>query len=108
MSYPELGGKKRVSLGGGTDPRWRLDSSELFYRTRERIMVVAVQVDSHFVPATPQVLFEGENLGFDVAPDGDRVVVIEPAAGEQLVAPVIVVRNWLEELKRLVPTGGSQ
>jgi hypothetical protein len=43
---------------------------------------------------------------FDVAADGKRFLMIKPASGEAAPPPqsLIVVENWLEELKRLVPT----
>jgi hypothetical protein len=51
------------------------------------------------------VLFEGQfvktstNISraqYDVSPDGKRLVVLRPAAGE---AEVVVVLNWLTELR---------
>ena len=44
---------------------------------------------------------------YDIAPDGQRFLMIKPAGGaDQTAAPrsVIVVQHWIEELKRLVPT----
>jgi hypothetical protein len=44
---------------------------------------------------------------YDVSPDGQRFLMIK-ASGESndMSAPmsIIVVQNWTEELKRLVPT----
>lgn len=45
---------------------------------------------------------------YDVAPDATRFVVMKPVGGnavtEEALSPkVILVRNWFEELKRLVP-----
>ena len=43
---------------------------------------------------------------YDVSPDGRRFLMIKPVGPEQPSAPtrIIVVQNWTEELKRLVPT----
>ncbi len=67
-----------------------------------------------FTPATPEVLFEGnyftgELTGrtYDVAPDGQRFLMITEGGGAEdtSAAPtIIVVQNWFEELRRLVPT----
>jgi hypothetical protein len=52
----------------------------------------------------------GESVGrrYDVSPDGKRFLLIKPV-GEprQGAAPrsLVVVLNWFQELKRLVPTG---
>jgi hypothetical protein len=44
---------------------------------------------------------------YDVSPDGKRFLMIKEGTGtdDAPVPPsIIVVQNWLEELKRLVPT----
>ena len=44
---------------------------------------------------------------YDVAPDGERFLMITEAGGaedESAPASLIVVQNWHEELRRLVPT----
>ena len=44
---------------------------------------------------------------YDVSPDGKRFLMIKEGGGpDQTPAPpsIVVVQNWLEELKRLVPT----
>ncbi len=42
---------------------------------------------------------------YDVSPDGRRFLMIKQATDEGTAAPVqlVVVQNWIEELKRLVP-----
>jgi hypothetical protein len=61
----------------------------------------------------PTMLFEGNypapNAGrqlYDVSPDGQRFLMIKNAEAEAKVSPpqIIVVQNWDQELKRLVPT----
>ncbi len=42
-------------------------------------------------------------LHYDVTPDGQRFVMVESAV-ESDPTEVVVVLNWFEELKRLVPT----
>ena len=45
---------------------------------------------------------------WDLAPDGKRFLTINPAdvaaPGERSQAGIVVVVNWFEELRRLVPT----
>ncbi len=42
---------------------------------------------------------------YDVAPDGQRFLMIKEAdEGEGQLGQINVVLNWFEELKRLVPT----
>jgi len=43
--------------------------------------------------------------GYDVSPDGTRFLMIKDAAASTGTAPqLVVVLNFFEELKRLVPT----
>ncbi len=75
------------------------------------MVVVPVEMDPSFEPGHPSVLFEGRYFdslqSYAVAADGRRFLIIkeETAAKETRPPPQIhVVLNWLEELKRLVPT----
>jgi len=79
-------------------------------------MSVTIDTEPSFSWSDPEKLFEGNyvtgTFGFgrpyDVAPDGKRLLMMKPAAatGENSVLEerIIVVQNWFEELKRLVPT----
>jgi hypothetical protein len=43
--------------------------------------------------------------GYDVTPDGRRFLMVQPKERPPVdAAEMILVQNWLEELKRLVPT----
>jgi serine/threonine-protein kinase len=110
--YPDVeSGLWQVSTGGGTEPLWGSEGNELFYRTPTSLMVMPV---SSGVPPTfgkPQALFHlarytallGRN--YDISPKGDRFIFAAPTlrAGG-MSDQIIVVQNWHEELKRLVPT----
>ena len=84
---------------------------ELFYRDGDKMMAVPVTTQPTFRAGTPTLLFEGQYHNdfnwsppnYDVTPDGQRFLMIQP--GEQEAATQInVVLNWFEELKRLAPT----
>ena len=47
----------------------------------------------------------GGNPGrtYDVSPDGQRFLMIKAGGANQAPPQIVVVQNWLEELKRLVP-----
>ena len=107
-------GQWQISTSGGTRPVWAPSGRELFYLRGAALMTVPVQAEPSFTPATPEVLLEGnyftgELTGrtYDVAPDGQRFLMITVGAGtEDTSAPpsLILVQNWFEELRRLVPT----
>lgn len=66
-----------------------------------------------FAAGKPKVLFSGEYIpapfgtaNYDVAPDGQRFLMIKASKQTQAAPTQInVVLNWIEELKQKVPTG---
>jgi hypothetical protein len=114
--YPELGSRQQISTDGGVRPLWSRDGRELFFSGLDsrQMFVVPVQSGTTLVAGRPQVLFEAAMVEFfpgglrpyDLAPDG-RFIVIRPAeeeTGSSTAPSLILVQNWTEELKRLVPT----
>ena len=55
-----------------------------------------------------QYLFQPGRRAYDVSPDGQRFLMLkvgDAVAGEASAPPqAILIQNWAEELKRLVPT----
>ena len=99
----------RVSRGGGREPRWRADGSELFYWNGDQVFVVTMSETHDGIAAgEPRALFRTERNAFlyvehsyDVTPDGQRFLVMK--AVEPRPTQINVVLGWLEELKTLVP-----
>ena len=108
--YPGPGGKWQISTEGGVQPVWARSGRELFYRNGDRMMVVDIGTEPTFSPGRPSVLFEGQfvslpyTANYDVAPDGQRFLMIQPIAQEGASSQINVVLNWFEELKQRVPT----
>jgi serine/threonine-protein kinase len=111
------GGAVPVSVGGGSEPVWAA-KGDLFYRslTGDRMFSVSVATAPTLKVATPVPLFQGPYYiaptgsprpQYDVTPDGRRFLMLAsiPGADSAAARPrVVVVQNWHEELKRLVPT----
>ena len=87
----------------------------MFYLNGTQMMAVDVETDPTFQPGTPTPLFDGGFVNkssrarapYDVTADGQRFLMIQPAgATDSEAAPLqlILVQNWFEELRRLVPT----
>ena len=115
--FPDVSsGFWQVSTDGGTRPLWSRNSDELFYVTvAGALMRVGVAPGPTWAATAPTKLFEGRygamanqnGRTYDIAPDGTRFLMIKPAgAADQTAVPtsLVVVQNWREELKRLVPT----
>ena len=114
--FPDVdSGRTLVSVDGGRTPRWRGDGRELFFAGPEGMMVVPVDPGATFTIGPPEVLFEttgytefaGGTPIFDVAPDGQRFLMLEPVTSADGVAAsseIVLIQHWFDELRRLVPT----
>ena len=115
--YPGPGPIVQVSTDGGAEPAWSNDGSELFYLTFRSDVTVAMNAvpvkiaGSQFSAGAPRKLFEGRYgmtapfRSYDVTPDGQRFLMIQlpdprPSGPDELV----LVANWLDELRRRVPS----
>jgi len=91
--FPDGAGRWQISSDGGTQPLWRRDGRELFYRDRAGNMVAApVLAGPGFATGAPRALFsttrylaEGNSTSYDVTPDGSRFLMILRPVGETLV-----------------------
>jgi eukaryotic-like serine/threonine-protein kinase len=112
--YPELGSRQQISTDSGTRPLWSRDGRELFFTSLDgrQMFVVPIQSGGTLVAGRPQVLFElamlpptTGNRPYDVAPDGRFMIIRSGQAdgGGGTAPQIVVVKNWFEELKRLVP-----
>ena len=95
------GGKVVISTGGGRLPRWSPKGDELFYRRGTALMVVPVDLEPSFRPGSPELLFEGAYMGFDVFPDGEYFAML--TLPEVDLSEITVVVNWSTELTQILP-----
>src|SRR5207249_11254816 len=97
-----------LSTEGGQEPVWARNARELFYRNGGKMMVANVTTQPSFTAAKPKMLFEGYYAGeYDVAPDGQRFVMIKPSEKELAATQINVVLNWFEDLKQRVGSGAK-
>lgn len=121
--YPDIeNGKWQISSNGGREPQWGPNGDELFFIESQTnfygsLFSVAVDDANGFSPGTPQQLLEGVQLAgnspnYDVSNDGERFLLFSGSSLRQEAesdleqlpdVELVVVENWFEELKRLVP-----
>jgi serine/threonine-protein kinase len=112
--YPELGQRQQISTDGGARPLWSRDGGELFFTSVDggQMLAAAVPAGTALPPSMPRMLFEPAMLApirgnrpYDIAPDGRFVVIRSGQAEASGAAPsqIVLIQNWFEELKRLVP-----
>src|ERR1700728_4267400 len=108
-SFPDGRGKWQISTAGGTQPRWRGDSRELFYLASDsKIMAVPVSGGANFDAGSPIALFQAnprvlmatsELVAYDVAKDGQRFLINTQLSNPE-AQPMSVVLNWSAQLKK--------
>ena len=111
--FPGPGGRWQVSKEGGLEPIWSKDGRQLFYREAGRVWAADVRTDSGFSTGKPRLLFEKPGFmtanavrNWDLYPDGRGFLMMKE--GEIKPRPateMVLVQNWFQELKRLVPAG---
>ena len=107
--YPGPGEKRLVSTDGGEEPVWSRDGTELFYRSGNKLLAVSVGTElgiSALLFDKPFHRTRSHVVGaanYDVSADGESFIMLE-SDDEDVPTEIIVVLNWFEELKRLVPT----
>jgi serine/threonine-protein kinase len=80
----DTGRRVTVSVGGGQEPLWSHDGSEMFYRSNDSLFAVPVEFLGNDLRAgTPRALFAdayGRNMAgeYDVTPDGQEFVFVAP------------------------------
>jgi Tol biopolymer transport system component len=102
------GQKVTISVNGGAQMGWRRDGRELFYLGRDRrLMAVPIRPaadGNNLEVGEPVPLFtapvaeivplrSGYYLSYDVAPDGQRFLMMT-VAEEPTIPPITVILNW--------------
>ena len=105
-AFPELSDIWHVSESGGTQPRWSVDGSEIYYVRGSGLVAVSVSLQGEFRVGKQEELFRGEFLGrwgtlpeYDVSADGQRFV-IQSRIGEVPSKAIQVVLNWQSLLQQ--------
>jgi serine/threonine-protein kinase len=108
--FPKGEGKWQVSTEGGRHPVWARETLELFYRNGDKMMVVDYAATGDAFRAEPPrevftvpTMDDEPHATYDVTADGKRFLVLLPEESDEVPTQLIVVLNWFEEVKRLVP-----
>jgi serine/threonine-protein kinase len=111
------GVRRKISRDGGWEPAWSRDGSELVYFSLDgsRILATTITPGPRLVigderevlsPLQPWGLGWGSGGGrFDVAPDGERFLVVSPTRDPEDSMRIVVALDWVQELARLAPRG---
>jgi Tol biopolymer transport system component len=113
--FPGPGGRTLISHEGGEEPLWSRDGKKLFYRSvdHQQVWVVDVRTDGGFSAGKPRLLFRTQGFLYggmvrtwDLSPDGRRFLMVKMEERKpRPVTEMILVQNWFDVLKGLVPAG---
>jgi eukaryotic-like serine/threonine-protein kinase len=104
LPFPGGGGRWLVSAAGGTEPRWRRDGRELFYRNADSLFAVQVLAQPEFAIGQRTFLFRGNYLSngrhatYDVHPNGNQFILITGESND--AAELILVQNLVASATR--------
>jgi Tol biopolymer transport system component len=106
--FSSPGGKRQISINGGSSPRWRQDGKEIFYAAPDgRLMAAEVIVRGNSIEGgkvrplgIPVVTTRGYR--YDVSSDGQRFLSALAASAQQQngTSPLTLVENWAAGLKK--------
>jgi Tol biopolymer transport system component len=100
------GAGTRISIDGGSHPKWRPDGKELFFLAPDRkLMSAEIHLSPGMMPAPPKPLFETRIYmanflaGYAVAQNGQRFLINAPTEEEER-SPLTVISNWNPDTRR--------
>jgi len=108
-NFPDPTTRWQVSVEGGQWPRWRADGREIYFTTQEHLYAVDADLSSGLTLGAPRRLFRRPTThwssqwsdGYDVRPDGQRFLFLQPVLDEDARDPmIVVVQNWFAEFDR--------
>jgi len=115
-AFPGAQGQRRVSASGsGSEPRWSPDGRRLYYANYagdpDTVLVVDVQMEPTFSVSSPEVVWVGQLVDYDVHPDGARVLIAERVLdededGEPEPTRIVVVLDWFDLIRDRLEAAG--
>jgi serine/threonine-protein kinase len=99
--FPGPGSRTVVSSDGGSEPVWSRSGQMLYYRSPAGLMTVPVTTGARFtigerrISPTGETFDDGTHAGYDVAPDG-QLLMLRPTGTD---VSAVLVHNWGRRLR---------
>ncbi len=104
QSFPKPTQKYRVSINGGSAPRWRPDGKELYYISPENMLIaVDVKETSQITFGVSQKLFKadvGSYVNMYAVLDNGQHFLVNKWGTNNISKPLQVIVNWKSLLKK--------
>ena len=110
--FPDMTERQAISTQGGYYPLWSPSGDAIYFRGLDgrEVWSVPVTTTPTLRGGAPVVLFEGDYFmnvagAYSLEANGERFLMmkLESSTGSASLSTIVLVRNWFEELKRLVP-----
>ena len=111
QSFPALGRKTLISVGGAAQPLWSRDGRTIYFRGDKAFASARIDLTGDTIQAaSPATLFPDTFLRpqavnhttYEVFPDGSLLVFAPPDDGANRQSAVIAVFNWLDEVRATI------
>jgi serine/threonine-protein kinase len=106
-SFPEPDRIVQVSPGRGRAPKWMSEGREIVYETEHNYVVVPFTANPDPTIGPPRPIYDNVleasrpwGRGYDVFPDGERLLLKIPAGESSPSLEIRVVLNWRLEVER--------
>jgi Tol biopolymer transport system component len=101
------GARTQISTGGGWQAVWSPKGDEIFYRSGDRMMAIAISTKPTFSAGPPRELFHGNFAStdipnYDVTADAQQFVMVQ-SNDEAEARTIRLIDHWTQELERAVP-----
>jgi Tol biopolymer transport system component len=109
QTFPEPGGKVRVTIDGGQQPLWSRDGRSIYFRDLRSVWAARFDPGPPFSVSAPEALFPdlydspqiGAHTGYDVLPDGRFLMARTaepPSAATSRNDEIVFVLNFLPNM----------
>jgi len=110
--FPLGDAKWQVSPPSISSPVWSSNGKRLFFGTAQGIMGVTIAGTKAITAGEPQMVLKGyigaqveSSVTFDVAPDGEHILLSRPRDGEESYQRINIVTNWFSDVRNKVTSG---
>jgi eukaryotic-like serine/threonine-protein kinase len=101
--FPDGGTRWLITDDGGSDPTWAPDGREVYYRSGDRLMAARIETQAGVRVVSRRLVVQPFLPplydDYDIHPDGRTLVLVRPA-DDALRRDVVLVLDWLTELRR--------
>jgi serine/threonine-protein kinase len=105
-AFPTGDAKWEVPGSGQGLVVWHPNGKELFYEMPPALIAAPLETTPTFTIGTPRKICDlgstnqtAPNLGFDITPDGNRLVIVRRPNEGGTAPPIVVIQNWFAEFK---------